>query len=370
MPFDSEYSIQVDHIAGITTLLGDVQSVTINQGRSNLSDQYRSAVMVIEGRNPQNLPNIKVGEFIQATIQAYENGVFVTLPAWETVRVGRVSNFEIEYGVIPSMDTWRITTEDAMAILGRAAVDVTVTAGTVSANAAKQITDAAGVTMTLAGGATSSPTKVKATTFTAANALDALQTYANTEMAFVVQQGEELLWIGRQGWTYTGSAITFSDEIPLDPSYLQFQGLRVGNVADTVAQEVVVNIRDGNTITTGAGTTYLDIQTYDNSDSQALDLANFVKALFTNDEPVPFSLTYLLNGQDPELVLIPVATELRQITLRYRGEIQQAIVLGFSMSFTPGQARATLNLLAIDQIPLFQLDIPSNGVLNQNVLGY
>jgi len=370
MSFNSSYSVRVEHIAGITTLLGDVQSVTITQGRSNLSDQYRSAVMVIEGRNPQNLPNIKIGEFVQANIEAYNNGVFVTLPSWETVRVGRVANFEIDYGVIPSMDTWRITTEDAMAILGRSVVDVTVTAGTVSATAAKQVTDAAGVTMTLAGGATSSPTTVKATTFSAANALDALQTYANTEMAFIVQQGEELLWIGRQGWTYTGSASTFSDETPLDPLWLRFQGLRIGNVADAVAQEVVINIRDGNTVSTAAGSTYLDIQTYDNSDSQALDLANYIKALFTNDEPVPFSLSYLLTGQDPELVLTPVATELRQIDVRFRGTVSKALVLGFTMSFTPDVARASLNLLAIEQIPLFQLDIASNGVLNTNVLGY
>jgi len=370
MAFNSTFSAQVEHIGGITTLLDDVQSVLISQGRQNLSDQYRSAVMTIEGRNPSNLPNIKVGEFLQVTVQAFESSVPVTLPTYETVHIGRVANIEIEYGTIPALDTWRITTEDAMAILGRAVVDVTVTAGTVTSNAATQITNAAGVTMTVAGGSVLSPSTVKATTFTNANALDAFQTYANTEMAFVVQQGDELLWVPRQGWTYTGSAITFSDETPLDPAYLRFQTLNVSNVADAVAQEVVINIRDGDTVTTGTGATYLDLQTYDSSSAQALNLAQYVKALFTNDEPVPFSLSYMLTGQDPELVLIAVSTELRQITLRFRGDVQQAIVLGFSLSITPEVARATLNLLAIDQIPLFQLDTASNGVLDQNVLGY
>jgi hypothetical protein len=324
--------------------------------------------MRISGRNPQDLPTIKVGEFIQVTLTAFDDGVPVTLPYWENIRVGRVADIQIDYGVIPAMDTWTITTEDAMALLGRAAVDVTVTAGTSASAAAKQITDAAGVTMQIAGGASS--TTVKATTFEAANALDAFQTYANTEMAFVVQQGEQLLWIPRQGWTYTGSIQTFSDVLPLDPLYLQFQGLTVGNVADTVAQEVVISIRDGNTVTTGAGTTYLDLQTYDGSDTQALDLGNYVKALFTNEEPVPFQLSYMLTGQDPTLVFSPVATELRQIDVEYRGNTTKAIVMGFSISITPDIARATLNLLDIDQIPLFQLDIPSNGVLDQNVLGY
>lgn len=370
MAYESTYGFIVEHITGTTTQLSSVQNLVINQGRANLSDSYRSAVMRIDGRNPSSLPNIKVGDLIKVTLKAFDDGVAVTLPSWESVRIGRVANIEIDYGTVAAMDTWTITTEDAIAVLGRAVVDVTVTAGTVSSDAAKQITDAAGVTMTIAGSSVPSPTTVKATVFENANALDAFQTYANTEMAFVVQQGDELLWIPRQGWTYTGSACTFSDEDPGDPSYLRFQGLTVGNVADTVAQEVVISIRDGNTVSTGAGTTYLDLQTYDNSDAQALDLANYVKALFTNDEPVPFQLAYLMNGQDPELVFSPVATELRQIDLNYRGNETKAIVVGFSISITPEVARATLNLLDIDQIPLFQLDIPSNGVLDQNVLGY
>lgn len=368
MSFQSVFGFIVEHIAGTTTQLDSVQTLNITQGRANLSDSYRSAVMTLSGRNPDDLPNIKVGDQIKVTLKAFNNGTPVTLDPWESVRIGRVANIEFDYGVIPEMDTWTITTEDAMAVLGRAAVNVTVAAGTAASAAAQQIATAAGVTLTIAAGASS--TTVKATTFENANALDAFQTYANTEMAFVVQQGDELLWIPRQGWTYTGSAQTFSDVLPLDPSYLQFQSLSVGNVADTVAQEVVVSIRDGNSISTGAGTTYLDIQTYDASDSQALDLGNYVKALFTNDEPVPFQLGYMLTGQDPELVFGAVATELRQVDVQYRGNTTTAIVMGFSISITPDIARASLNLLDIDQIPLFQLDIPSNGVLDQNVLGY
>jgi hypothetical protein len=48
----------------------------------------------------------------------------------------------------------------------------------------------------------------------------------------------------------------------------------------------------------------------------------------------------------------------------------KALVLGFSLVITPSEARGSLNLLSINQIPLFQLDIPSNGVLDTNVLGY
>lgn len=368
MAFNSVFGFTAEHVAGTTTQLDSVQTLNITQGRANLSDSYRSAVMRITGRNPEDLPAIKVGDQITVTLTAFNNGTPVALDPWEAVRIGRVANIEVDYGVIPEMDTWTITTEDAIAVLGRATITGTIPAGTSVSSAAFTVCDQAGVPLTVAAGASS--TTVKATTFDKANALDAFQTYANTEMAFVVQQGDELKWIPRQGWTYTGSAQTFSDVIPLDPSYLQFQSLTVGNVADTVAQEVVISIRDGDTISTGAGTTYLDLQTYDASNSQALDLANYVKALFTNDEPVPFQLGYMLTGQDPGLVFGAVATELRQIDIEYRGNTTTAIVMGFSISITPDVARASLNLLDIDQIPLFQLDIPSNGVLDQNVLGY
>ena len=368
--YNSTYSTKVEHIAASTTTLSDVQGVTIRQGRANLSDQYRAAVMTIEGRTPSSLPNIKIGDTIKVTIRAFNNGVEVTLPAWEKEHTGRVADIQIDYGVIPALDRWTITTEDAIAVLGRAAVDVTVTAGTVTGNAAKQITDAAGVTMTIAGSSVPSISTVKATTFTAANALDAFQTYANTELAFVVQQGDELLWIPRSGWTFTGSAVTFSDESPIDPSHLKFQQLGVGNLADTVAQEVVISIKDGNTVSTAPGNTYVEFQTYDSSDAQALNLAQFIKALFTNNKPLPFSLSYLFNGQDPDRVLEAVSTELRQITLKFRGTTSQAIVLGFTISITPEVARASLNLLAIEQVPFLVLDNTTQGILDTNVLGY
>jgi hypothetical protein len=294
----------------------------------------------------------------------------VTLPSWEKTRSGRVSNIEIDYGIVPALDKWRITTEDAFAVLGRAAIDLTVTAGTVTANAAKQITDALGITMVIQSGSIPSPSTVKTTTFESANALDAFQGYANTEFAFVVQQGEDLEWIPRQGWTNTGSNITFTDDLIENPTGLTFQSLQVSNLADAVAQEVLVSIRGGNTVSTGPGDTYLQLNTYDSSNGQALNLGQFVKALFTNSEPVPFSLSYMLTGQDPEKVLRPVATELRQININFRGNVSRAIVMGFTISITPEVSRATLNLLDIQQIPIFQLDSTDTGVLDQNVLGY
>lgn len=370
MVYASTFSATVEHVESSTTL-DDVTAVQITQGRNNLSDTYKSAVFTIEGRNPSSLPNIQIGDYLLVTVQAFNNGTPVTLDPYESEHLGRVSDIEIEYGIKPEMDTWTITTEDAIAILGRSVVSLTVPSGTVSGDAAKLITDAVGVNMTIAGSSVPSVTTVKETVFENANALDAFQTYANTEMAFVVQQGDELLWVPRKGWTYTGSACLFTDDLSLTGDFdFHYQRLMVSGLADTVADEVVIDIREGNTITTGTGDTYIQFQTYDSSDAQAGDLADYIKALFTNAEPQPYQLEFMLNGQNPETIFEPLATELRQIDLEFRGTTSKALVMGFTLNITPEVARATLNLLSINQIPLFQLDIPSNGVLDTNVLGY
>lgn len=370
MPYASTFAATVEHVES-STVLSDVTSVTITQGRSNLSDPYKSAVFSIEGREPDDLPNIQIGDYLLVTVTAYDDGVPVTLDAYESEHLGRVADIEYEYGIVPNMDTWTITTEDAIATLGRSTVSLTVPAGTVSGDAAELITDAVGVTMTIAGSSIPSITTVKETVFENANALDAFQTYANTEMAFVVQQGDELLWVPRKGWTYTGSACLFTDDLTKTGDFdFQYQRLNVSGLADTVADEVVIAIRDGDTVTTGAGDTYIEFQTYDEDSAQAADLAAYIKTLFTNAEPQPYKLEYMLTGQNPETILEPVATELRQVDLEFRGTSSKALIMGFTLSITPDIARATLNLLSINQIPLFQLDITSNGVLDTNVLGY
>lgn len=367
--YASTFSASVTHYGVSDTVLDDVQSVLITQGRANLSDNYRSGIMTIEGRVPSALPNIKIGDRLRIRIEAFNNFAPVVLPDYETDFYGYVADLVINYGIVPALDTWTITTEDAVAVLGRAVVTETVTAGTLAGDAAKQITDAAGVTMTLGGGASSSPTTVKDTVFDNANALDAFQGYANTEFCFLVQQGDELLWVPRQGWTNTGSIATFSDT-DADPSYLKYQTLQVSNLADTVADEVVINIRGGDSVTSGTGQTYIDFQTYDVDNTQAGNLADYIKILFTNDEPVPYQLGYMLTGQDPDAVLEPCAQELRQVSLQFRGESSRAIVIGFSLSVTPDVARATLNLLPIQQIPVFTLDSTDSGILDTNVLSY
>jgi hypothetical protein len=368
--FPTTFNALVKHTSGATvTTLADVQNVVISQGRNNLSDTYKSAVINIEGRDPDGLPNIRIGDAIEVTLELYDNGSLSD----STVFTGRVANFERDYGVIPELDRWVIRSEDAMAVLGRTVVTTTIAAGTTTSAAAKQICDAAGVTLNGSTGAVADTvTTTKEVILDKANALDAFQTVSNTELAFVVQQGDELLWRVRGAWTITGSITIFTDDDNYASDYLTIQGLQFSSLADTVADEVLIDVRDGATYTTGTstGATTFTLQTYNQNGTQAEDLADYVKALFTDDEPQPYSLTYLLNGQNPSEVLYPIEQELRQVQIYFRGVQYDAIVMGFTLSVTPELTRATLNLLSRQQVPFLQLNDTLYGILDQNVLAY
>lgn len=368
--FPTKFNALVKHTSGATTTtLGDVQNVVISQGRNNLSDTYKSATITIEGRDPDGLPTIRIDDALEVTLELYDNGTLSDT----VVFTGRVANYERDYGVIPDLDRWVIRTEDAVAVLGRTVVTTTIAAGTTTSAAAKQICDAAGVTLNGSTGAIANTVSTtKEVVLDKANALDAFQTVANTELAFVVQQGDELLWRVRGAWTITGSITIFTDDDNYAADYLLIQGLQFSSLADTVADEVLIEVRDGATYTSGTGTgaTTFSLQTYSETAAQAEDLADYVKALFTDDEPQPYSLTYLLNGQNPTEVLYPIEQELRQVGIYFRGTRYDAIVTGFTLSITPEFARATLNLLSRQQVPFLQLDDALYGILDQNVLAY
>lgn len=368
--FPTKFNAKVEHTQGATTtVLTNVQGVTVRQGRDNLSDTYKSASILIEGRDPDALPNIKIDDPVVVTLQLLDNGTLTD----STVFRGRVSNYQRDYGVIPEMDRFSIQCEDAVAVLGRTVVTTTIAAGTTTSAAAKQICDAAGVTLNGATGAIANTVSTtKEVVLDKDNALDAFQTVANTELAFVVQQGDELLWRVRGAWTVTGSITIFTDDDNYAADYLLIQGLQFSSLADTVADEVLIEVRDGATYTSGTGTgaTTFTLQTYSQDGTQAEDLADYVKVLFTDDEPQPYQLTYLLDGQNPTEVLYPIEQELRQVQIYFRGTRYDAIVMGFTLSITPELTRATLNLLSRQSVPFLQLDDPLFGVLDQNVLAY
>lgn len=342
--------------------INNIQSFFFNRGRRTLSDAYRSCSATLAGRVPSALPTLTIGDIVTVTVTAKAGATSQSL-AYNF----RVANIQIDYGLVDTMDTWAIQLEDAFALLGRAAIDLTTTAGTLTTTAANNVCDEVPQVTFFAPG-TATTTTVKATTFENANALDAFQTYANTEFAFVIANGDDIRWFARNVWVNSSQNVTFADDGTGD---LEYQTLTFDSLADAVADKTVVMVRDGAEYTAGTGSLAYELQTYTETAADAQSLAEYLIAVFDSNEPRPFELSYLLTGQDTDHVLDCVDGNYPvQATITFRGSVVNAFVLGFALSVTTELSRCTLFLLPSQSAQFLVLDDASFGKLDENKLGW
>jgi hypothetical protein len=355
--------VNAERITGTTAALSNIQSFTLNSGRRNIDDNYRAGRATLIGRVPSSLPTLALDDYIRITLQTKVGGVNGSAITYDL----RVTDLEIEYGTVAAADTWTITLEDAFGLLGRALVSLSVSAGTLTTTAAEDVCEQIPEIGFFAPG-TATTTKTNAATFTDANALDAFQTYANTEWAFVLANGNGIRWFTRNSWVQTAQTITFADNGTGD---LEYQTLTFNSLSEAIADKVVVNVRGGSQSTAGTGAIGLEIDSYSESASEATNLANYVKAVFDNDTPTPFQLSYQLTKQDDFNCLVPVDPNYpKKVVLTLRGSSYTAFVLGFGLSANPDMVRATLYLLPANAVEFLILDDATFGRLDFNKLGY
>ena len=213
---------------GAYSELLNIQDFTIGKGRQNVTDALRGGTGAITGRRPDLLPSIAIGDSVRVT---------VGVSALESVSTYyRVANYQVNYGILPAMDTWTLDLEDAIAYLGRATVDVSWAGGTNSWDAFDAVCTAAGVG---ANGSTGLST-VSSQTITQGNALQVAQTIANTEQAYITSDDASVSWSAR-GWPYFANSVTFTDSTGTFP--IVYDQLVFGSLADNYATKVIVLIK-------------------------------------------------------------------------------------------------------------------------------
>lgn len=158
-------------LTGLEVPLVSVQSVGMDVGTTQITDQLRAGTCTITGRVPGSQPPIAVGDRILITASTSLGNVY-----W----VFRVRNYVIDYAEVAAADTWTLTGEDVFAYLGRATGDVSWSAG--------DRTDVAAVAICTMGGASTNvatvgKSTVSAQTLTNVNALAELTKIVNTEQA-------------------------------------------------------------------------------------------------------------------------------------------------------------------------------------------
>lgn len=335
--------------------LSNVQSASMTNGRTKITDQYRSGTATITGRVPSSLPTINIGDTV---------AIYWWYDDYGNNEIMRVADLQIEYGTIPSLDTWTLTCEDAFAILGRATVSTSWSVSTNCFTAAYNVGLPIGVTFI--DSPPVQPIRADAQTIVDTNALDICSTLAQTEQALMVAHADTIEWRGR-GWQTYLSPLNFTDTgtgtLPVKYDALNFTGL-----ADNYTEEVYVAIRNGATVQFGTGNYSLTVETYSLDEAQANNLAAFIAGQLDNKEAVPYSISCLVNAQtNYGWSQIEVG---QSLIITFRGSTYQTVIIGFQISGDTSQTRITLNLASAAYFQFLTLNNAVLGMLDYNKLGW
>jgi hypothetical protein len=346
--------------------LDDLQTVNITTGRKNVQDPYKAGTANIEGRNPAELPVIEVGDFLR--IEAY--------PPDESVQYfmfqGRIADVQIQYGFVPALDRYTIFAEDALANAGRLNVNGSWVAGITTAEAADDILAGTGVPITFPTPLKAGASKVSAQTLTNANLLTVLNELIATEQGSITGGADDsIIWQGRQEFTVSNPSALFTDdpqEVSVTPQ-IAYDVLNFASLADNVAAKVIVTPEGLAPQTFGSGTKSFEMRSYDQTTSQAGDLAAYVQSTLTQATDVPYSISSRTSLQS-DLFLIALAStgaqERNFVEVELRGTIYNCIINGATVSSDPQDTRVQLYLFAADLSAFFVLDDNFYGVLQDD----
>jgi hypothetical protein len=348
-------------VTGPTAFSG-IQSVSMRKGRINLTDNYSTGSVTITGVNPSSLPTITIGDMIYTTIS-------YTPPSGPSFSNGnsfRVTNVTIEYGIVPNEDTWTITGEDAFGEAGRATFSRTFSAGSLTVTAATAIGTDVSVPVLVVSSLPDGVT-MSGQTFTNENALQVITNLSNTGAGSLWAISDSIYWYPRNWQTevvYYNFTDTGTGTKPVKYDRVQFAAL-----ADTAVTKVIVEPSGLAAQSSGTGNNVFSIQTYNETTTEAANLAAYFAGSLSVVTPKPIQISVLLNNQANTDALAALSA-LSGINLTFRGSVYKTIVLGYSVTSTPEATRFSYNVISADFFRYLILNDPVFGTLDNNRLGY
>ena len=339
---------------GGTAEITNIQDMTFGKGRQYVTDNYRAGTGDLRGRRPDLLPTLAVGDTIRLDV-GIDGASFASV-------YYRLSNLQITYGIVSSMDTWSLQLEDAFAVAGRAQITTTWPASTNAYDAFGTICTLAGITASGTGAAQT----VSAQSFTNSNALQIVQNIANTAQAYLTADDVNLRW-SNSNWPYSAITINFADYIGVN--LIQYDNLTFGSLVDNYATKVIVSATGLADSTSGTGNLSYSLDTYASSTSDATAIAQFVAGNLAANTASPLQISCTIKEQSNTDMFAPLNAPYLA-TVSFRGTTYSCYVLGFQMSGTPQDIRGTYYLASASFLSQFILNSSTNGVLNTNKLGF
>lgn len=361
-----EYSAQVLITSPTYTTINNVTSITIQKGRQQIQDPFKAGTCLVTGRLPNDLPAIAIGQKFLVQVDNVPIGSPISAPL--QYFTGRISNFRINYGKVANEDVWEIEAEDVLGQMGRQIVSGSWSAGVSTLQAAQTFASAE---LTITGGGDST---VSAQTITNEPLLNVINKLAATEQAKVYPTGSATVQFrSRNAALNTDVEFTFTDgTLTAGSPNTNYDQVAFKSFADSYFTQVVVEPSGLAAQTSGTGDRVYSFSTYDQTTTQAKNLADYVLSTLSVNTGAPATISCNGETQANNSAIIQCARgdRVAWIGLILRGVLYYCELEGSLLTVTPEQTRMTFFVSAYQAANFFVLDHPFLGVLDTNKLGF
>lgn len=356
--------------------LANVQSININYGRRLKTDPWAACTANISGRVPSSLPaDLKVGSFIY--IDGSRSGTSYYS------YIGIVSNYSVNYGFIPSMDTFDIQVEDVLGLAGRTVWTGSVAAKTAAYKSMISVGALSNISFEqVAGTPTYDGVPTQALTGSATSVLETLNILANTSQVIIYDYssvGYPTMNYRTAAYSAANPIVEFTDTTPQASAIAaKYEQIELGGLAETYASQVVVQPNGLADQTVGTPPKSWTIATYDSTTSHALQTATDIYAYLDASPNQPLTISCLAEAQSTDAALNASNWQYLAgliggrpaVNIAFRGNKYTCVIEGGHISATPDSTRMAFTLTKVPNNKFyFTLDSPYYGILNQNQLG-
>jgi hypothetical protein len=358
--------------ATATNVATDVQSVNISFGRQRPLDQYNAntASIVIRYPNGYASPNSYwiTGTWIKISVR------WGTTDAYSQIFTGKIADANIDYGIpyvssVGNADYVTLTCEGNFARLGRIQGGGYAMAADILNTQANNAGTQTGTTIGVESGyGSNQPFPATTVNGTWGDWVNRVALTLNGRMR---DEGENVT-IANAYFKLPATFGNFSD-VSSDPNTFTYEQIKFASYADNYYTQVTVTPESYSAATVQTGSTpyrTYQVNTLNNSTSQATDYANYLLSTYGTKSMRIESVTCNLNAQAGTLPFYGVGAVGTQLSVKFRGTTYQCVLEGGTWSGTPGQASATFYLSAQDLNNYLILDDAIYGKLDNNKLGY
>lgn len=341
-------------------------------GKQQLTDSYQGNTCQVFGINPANVTEWpQIGATMSVVVQDRAT------PQGAAYFVGVVTNVEIQYGLLTTLDTFTISVESPLSRAGRQIATLTTTAGASTYAMADSIN--ALTPMNIGPGFVGSAyyaNTTSAQTITQ-TILDHINLWERTEQGIVSEYGDtDNPDISTMGATLigsrlgvTGSSFFFGDGSTGGSGLAKYSQIVFQSAADNYSTKVLVDAAGFAQQEAGTGTFTYELDTINGSAAQAKDVAGYVQTILELNQRTPTSFRYDGASNSVAAQYASIDRHNLQGEITFRGTTYRVFIQGGSFSANASNWEAELYVSSAAYAPWLVLDSTIYGIIGTNKLG-